>query len=341
MTGRVTLAVTSGPLKGRVFTYESPSTLTFGRAPECGSARLPQDDTSVSRRHFLLKISPPRLELRDLHSRNGTYVNGEKLGGREKGESAEEAALRTTAERPLSSGDVIRAGKTRIQVKTELLCTACGTVLDGGVSPPSEFCASCQRHQKTLPLGAYATCAICGAQEPRIGEGGATICSQCLVSSGALSDELVAQAVSRTEALKIEGYELGGELGRGGMGAVFKARRVRDDTPAAVKFMLPRVAHSPEARDLFLREVRVTRKLAGHQHCVGFYEEGTLGSVVYLVMEFCPGGSVDQLMTRCGGRVPAAQAVSLVLQALDGLAFFHERGLVHRDLKPQNILLTK
>lgn len=63
------------------------------------------------------------------------------------------------------------------------------------------------------------------------------------------------------------------------------------------------------------------------------------GAGLYLVMELCTGGSVDDLMARQGGKLPAPEATRIILDALDGLAYAHQQGIVHRDLKPHNVLL--
>jgi len=83
----------------------------------------------------------------------------------------------------------------------------------------------------------------------------------------------------------------------------------------------------------------VTRSLR-HQNLVEFLAHGSAGSGFYCVLEYCPGGSVFDLMTERGTSLTLAEAGQIVSQALAGLAYAHQQGFVHRDLKPQNILLT-
>jgi serine/threonine protein kinase len=78
-----------------------------------------------------------------------------------------------------------------------------------------------------------------------------------------------------------------------------------------------------------------------HGHIVALLDSGSTGSAFYFVMELCEGGSVGDLMARNGGKLPLPQAGSIVMQALEGLAHAHRNGFVHRDLKPQNILLDR
>lgn len=81
----VSFSVTAGPMKGKVFGFEEHDTFLFGRLDECHCC-LP-DDGQVSRRHFIMEVNPPDACIRDFGSLNGTYVNGKKIGSREKGET--------------------------------------------------------------------------------------------------------------------------------------------------------------------------------------------------------------------------------------------------------------
>jgi FHA domain len=90
--GKVKLEVVEGPMKGQKFTFEDRDSCIVGRQEECG-IKLPSDDDhiTISRYHCLLDINPPDIRIRDFGSMNGTFVNGKKIGQREKGVRAEEA----------------------------------------------------------------------------------------------------------------------------------------------------------------------------------------------------------------------------------------------------------
>ena len=110
------------------------------------------------------------------------------------------------------------------------------------------------------------------------------------------------------------------------MGVVYLARHRKDGQQVALKVMLSKVAVNDQARKLFLREMEATRALR-HQHIVEFLDDGAQGSLFYFLLEFCEGGNVAHLMERRGGRLSLEEAGPILLQALEGLAFAHERDL--------------
>jgi eukaryotic-like serine/threonine-protein kinase len=118
MSGRVSLDVVAGPIQGRHFEFEGHDTFLFGRSPDC-HAELAADDTTASRHHFLLEVNPPAARLRDLGSLNGTYVNGQKHGGRDRHLSPEQAAEKPWPQVDLRDGDLIRVGATVINVRID------------------------------------------------------------------------------------------------------------------------------------------------------------------------------------------------------------------------------
>jgi serine/threonine-protein kinase len=108
--------------------------------------------------------------------------------------------------------------------------------------------------------------------------------------------------------------------------------------------MLPKIAADPRAKERFLREVENTKALQ-HANVVRLQDSGCSQGIFFFTLEFCDGGSVDQLMKKCGGTLSIGQAKAIALQALDGLEYAHNvfgpgDGLVHRDIKPHNIFLS-
>jgi pSer/pThr/pTyr-binding forkhead associated (FHA) protein len=119
--GKVKLEVVEGAMKGQKFTFEDRDSCIVGRQEECG-IKLPSDDdhSTISRYHCLLDINPPDIRIRDFGSMNGTFVNGKKIGQREKGVRAEEARQQAFPEHDLKDGDEIKLGNTVFKVSLQM-----------------------------------------------------------------------------------------------------------------------------------------------------------------------------------------------------------------------------
>ena len=139
--------------------------------------------------------------------------------------------------------------------------------------------------------------------------------------------------------VEIPGYAVGKMIGRGGMGAVYLAKRSEDGATVALKVMLAQADVDEASRENFRREIEVTRSLR-HPRIVSLIDHGSTQSTFYFAMEYCAGGSVADLQHRQPGGLPLTLSVRIALEALEGLAYAHEQGFVHRDLKPENLLLA-
>jgi serine/threonine protein kinase len=134
-----------------------------------------------------------------------------------------------------------------------------------------------------------------------------------------------------------ERYRLGPSLGRGGMGEVFHATDELLGRPVAVKLLL-RSDRDPRAGERFQREARAAARLSD-PHVVSVYDFGRHGDGFFLVMELVEGRTVAAELARCGP-LPQGRAIDIVEQAAAGLAAAHLEDVVHRDVKPANLLLT-
>ena len=132
-------------------------------------------------------------------------------------------------------------------------------------------------------------------------------------------------------------YELLEELGKGGMGVVYKARDARLGRWVAVKILPPGLASDPERRRRFAREARAASAL-NHPNILTVHETGCEGGVDYIVTEFVPGRTLAAAIPR--GGVPLRTALGWAVPIADALAAAHAAGVVHRDLKPGNVMVT-
>ncbi|TAF56920.1 MAG: FHA domain-containing protein [Oscillatoriales cyanobacterium] len=318
MTSKITLTITAGNLKGQEFTFESRTTCIIGRAKDC-YPKIPDDDKhrTISRYHCLLDINPPDIRVRDFGSKNGTFVNGEKIGQREAHQTPEEAANIQFPEFDLQGGDEFTLSDTSFRV---------------GIALDPEIAKTIQSEKPpTIP-----------PNQPQLWE---------------MLKAFLLKAVGNDKNIGVLGdYVLLKELGKGGFSLVYLAEHKRTKEQIALKVMLPKVAANQRAVNWFLREVE-NMKYLKHPHVVSLKESGYADETFFFTMEYCNGGSVVDLMAKRGvGTLPVDEAVAIILQVLDGLSYTHNaeipqvkladgsfgkgRGLIHRDLKPGNIFLA-
>jgi eukaryotic-like serine/threonine-protein kinase len=136
---------------------------------------------------------------------------------------------------------------------------------------------------------------------------------------------------------RIGKYEILAEIGRGGMGTVYRAKDPLLDRLVALKTISPEVVSEPGMRERFLREARSAARLQ-HPNIVTIYEFGEVEGLAFIAMELLAGGDLVEAVE--SGRLPdLASRLAVVIQMCDGLAYAHKHGVVHRDVKPSNISL--
>lgn len=215
----------------------------------------------------------------------------------------------------LTSGDRIQGGQTVLEVEVQS-------------EQPKEV-GDLEAPTLIGPTVVTVECANCGRREQTEGSANEKltfICEDC-------REEL------KRQPQPVPGYEMIKLLGRGGMGCVMLARNETSGQPVAIKTLLPEVAVTEQSLLRFKREIDVSAALE-HPNIVRFIESGTSNGAVYLVTEFVEGSDAARLADAQGGRLPFREAIDIVAQALDALAYAHEKGYIHRDIKESNILIT-
>ncbi len=190
-----------------------------------------------------------------------------------------------------------------------MFCSRCGTE----VVVSSKFCPTCGLDLTTITQG--MTAAQPAAQPPQPDEA-----------------EIV------RDALKDE-YELEKELGRGGMAIVFKARDKSLEREVAIKVLPFSLSFDAEFVERFQREARTAGKLE-HPNIIPIYRVGKSGRVIYFVMKFIRGKSLSAVV-EARGAIPVPELKRVLIECSRALGFAHKHGIVHRDIKPDNIMFDQ
>ena len=152
------------------------------------------------------------------------------------------------------------------------------------------------------------------------------------------ADQTPGDEVDRN-AIEGSDLQLVSRIGRGTQAVVYKCRQVTMDRFVAVKFLHLSAARDPELRERFFQEARHAAKLS-HPNIVGIHQIRPYKDTFYIVMELVDGGSLAELLT-LRKRLDVPEAVGIIRAAAEGLAYAHKNGIVHRDIKPKNLLLTE
>lgn len=275
---KVVLEVVAGPEVGRVFEFLEADSFLAGRSPKAHFVLNPRADQKISRTHFMLDVRPPRCLIRDLESKNGTYVNHRRIGQSE-----------------LEDGDEVRIGRTVIKVGI--------SAQDGSASDhraardpldrePETGLRESQIVAPTQPLG-QVSAAEARRRSPEPAQPDRYQCAGCDrdLSRKATNDDwaehlpharylcptcTIRARSDNVEQTHVGSYRILRELGRGGMGIVFKAVHETTRRICAVKKILPDAARDEKARRMFDREVGV-QSMVVHPNLARILERGRHG----------------------------------------------------------------
>ncbi len=287
-------------------TTSSPMLCVIGSSSDCNYIIHRQQDPGVSRHHCVIDCNPPELNIKDLGSKNGTYVNGKDI--RESGEPT-----------ALANGDTIQVCNTiftigiDIQVaesEKPLYCIRCGDPLPW-------------TREQCMMEGDYL-CGVCREE------------STAVINMNDGPEDVAAKDL-------ISGYRIIRGLGRGALGQVYLAQKRGSVTQLALKLMLPNVAVHENNRTRFLREVEALQALQ-HPNIIRTFDSGYDKGIFYIALEYCNSGNLEDYIL-ANGPIEIPQAVELVISLLDALEYAHNSSIgeltciVHRDVKPGNVLL--
>lgn len=341
MTVRVSIKAVRGDLSGKEFQFMEQASCIAGRDEECQIC-FPETplNRTISRKHCVFEIHPPNIFVRDLGSRNGTWVNGNNISQRSLNQKAEEVREVKYLEYLLTDGDEVRIGENVFRI--EISNTSSSTVREIRLD-------SIERQEPEEQL----RCIICG--HPLAGNPGEneSVCPTCMDNPFQLANYLIGMANLGDKTLAtLKGFILRKKIGQGGMGVIYLLENPESGKKIALKLMKPGSWTDEVSRKRFIRESLINGSLK-HPNIVELYENGFYCGIMYFTLEYLNGGNLHELVFKKGPLDPET-AVHITLQALDGLEYGHNfefqylqedgsvrstKGLVHRDIKPSNILL--
>ena len=347
---RITLTVIAGPHEGREFSFEEHDNFIVGRAKKA-QFRLPKDDPYFSRNHFLIEVNPPLCRLLDMGSRNGTFVNSQRVtsielkdgdeirGGQtvlrvaligdassERSDASHPSGVGQSVAQPATPSNAVSESAVMTMTQTPEIPISAGE--RGGVSPAVS---------SSLNRGADAAPLANSIVDPFAGKSAMREFVQLDAAAESLLPSNYRELISKRRQ-PIAGYQIVDELGRGGMGVVYRAIRKASGSVVAVKTLLPAVRGTRQDYAKFLREADILKQL-DHPRIVRFQEMGESEDLVYFAMDFVPGIDGAKLVRGLDAHMPVARAVRIACQLLEALESAHAKGFVHRDIKPANLLI--
>ncbi|MFZ4589354.1 MAG: protein kinase domain-containing protein [Ignavibacteria bacterium] len=301
---KVKLEVKNGPNKGKTFEFSEHDTFLFGRS-DLAKCQLTDDDY-VSRFHFLLELNPPKVWLKDLGSKNGTYVNDVKFGGREQADPLkvdienvakfyEKHNLDTiNYQTEIFDNDEIRVGDSSILVTVE---------------------KDVQLVNKAIPADDLSADIDIESLNQIVKSGKPNILSV------------------------IPNYEIIKLIGEGGMGAVYLAKDINNGYLFAIKIVKPGQSVNPSTLKRFReREMKIAKSLR-HKNIAYCYDVDYKKGLYYMIMEYVIGNDIQQLIN-INGMFNIREACEIIIDALEGLSYIHKHNVIHRDIKSSNILVS-
>jgi hypothetical protein len=360
---KVELRITGGEKIGKVFTFEEPQGFIFGRADDC-TCVVSKEDRTLSRHHFIMEINPPNVWIKDLGSLNGVYINGKKYGGRPEGVAPSEASCSEPI--PLCNGDRIKVGNNELlfNVQAPVKCVECNQDIDPENLKEAVFiagtylCLKCRKKARQKIDAEKEDKAKPEKDMLDFKKGIKLSMNQrekAEIDPAGVIDILINRFINqhlKGKVPDIEGYRIKKRIGQGGFGAVYVARRIKDEKKVALKVMLQTRKPNKKQFLMFLREKAIAEQIK-HPQIVHCERTSIAGDVYFLEMEYMNGGSLWDLLKQ-KRKLSIDEASSIMIQVLEGLEYAHTaelvleleggnkeiKGVIHRDLKPPNILLS-
>jgi pSer/pThr/pTyr-binding forkhead associated (FHA) protein len=292
----VFLRIINGVGQGQVLPVPNDQPVSIGRSSEASYAF---DDALLSRKHCQIECRGALCRIVDLQSRNGTYVNGQKIG----------AQL-------IKTGDRIKVGSLLIEVSPASSVAPPGLVAPPPVPAPAPAgltaCQLCQRPIKPQEARPFRN---------------RTVCPTCLDRYDVDED-------------MVEGFKILERLQTTGIGTVYKAKQLLMGRMVVLKTILTGGDADEKNMRRFLREAKAGGRLS-HPSIVELYDVNEQSDLMYIVMEFVEGETLEQMLKARGGALGPNEVVRWMQQIADALRYAHESSIIHRDVKPATIVVRR
>ncbi len=281
------------------FILEPGDSFCIGRSLQ---SDLSVDDLRVSRRHCRIMNEQHGVTVTDLQSANGTYVNGKRIG---------KALLRP--------GDHLQVGSADLEVQV--------SYSGEGALERRYTCSACRRE---ISLMTFADGDVIQLDGERF------VCPQCREKQA--TPEFTLLELNLIKRLHQEGFEVLEKLSISGAVPIYKARKTSLDQLVALKALPLASAISRKKVTRFAQEAKTQARLR-HKNIVAIYDVRQARDIIYIVMELIEGETLLQMIERSGSRLAVKDAVRITYQVARALAHAYDKGIVHRDVKPSNIMV--
>ncbi|MBI5367458.1 MAG: protein kinase [Planctomycetes bacterium] len=334
---KVQLVITNGQLAGTVVPVGEGQSVTFGRS-DMSDIVLP--DGKASRLHCKVQNEAGACKVYDLNSSNGTFVNNNRIQTSSL-EAGDELIVGETVLIYEVAGTDPSSIKPRLGSNLKPAPSADPRTISSPRSPTIEEIESPAAGKGpgiavTAPpagpfMQAHKFCAKCGRVIPRkeVVDGkarevdGKAFCADC-------ADPYLGRVIGNYKILE--------KVGQGSMGIVFRAQHVTMERPAALKILFEYLTLNKNMVKRFLREARAGASLS-HPGLVQLYDAGEEEGIYYIAMEFVNGDNMADLLEK-QGPLPLARGMDVAMQMAQVLDYAHKRQMVHRDIKPGNVILS-
>ena len=297
----VTLTIQRPGVDAEAVAFETSAEVTIGRSSGCTLCL--DSDPMVSRMHAVLLVDPPAIRIKDLNSTNGIVINGVSYGGA--------FGEKIVQPHELHDGDEVGIGSTVVHVG-----------LAGESRTDSKPTRAVRYEDKGTVISSRLSAVVTDD-----GDNGDADLNQTLGNMPEASPQ-------------VPGFVIRGLVGKGEVASVYQARSSDNGDVVAIKVLTPNISFTKRILDDFKVEMDGVKSLR-HPHLVRFYSAGALSPQnIYLVQEYVSGENLASYLTRCPKhRLPLKTAFGIAVQICSALCEAHNHGFIHRELKPENILL--